>query len=465
MFSIPCVMFETRSRSTNRERREETVLYKTRTPSAFYPEYYDPHILFYSDSFQNYYEEMWDDNTTSRKFWKPVQHYKRWTSPETTYGAHISLVDNAIEDHNYRVGEHRDPYWAYRGSFGTAGAPFNGLQPMYVKVGQGQFVPEPPQLGALQQRSLDSMLPYIKANLSIINSLIELKDFRTLPRTLRSLDKFLVRTRRTLRQYFHATADSYLQAQFNIIPLLSDISGIHAALLKTADRIYNLVSRAGRVQNRHWAYTFQELSTNLNDSTSYIIMPGYVPGLHEITSTVARRLVYSKPTVFHAEIRYNYCYSGFQVAHARLLGLLDAIGANLNPSIIWNAIPWTFVVDWVIGVSRWLDQWKHYALEPQINILSYLWSVKRERTVLLSTENRSPDDVIFGEYYYPQRFPILSNPLPGVHETSYRRDVSIPTMSSILSSGLTLKEVSLGAALVVTRKFNPKRAKRWRVKL
>jgi hypothetical protein len=411
------------------------------------------------------YEEMWDDNTTARKFWKPVQHYKRWTSPETTYGAHVSLVDNAIEDHNYRYGEHRDPYWAYRGSYGPAGAPFIGLEPMYVKTGQGQFVPDPPQLGQLQQRSLDRMLPLIKSELSIINSIIELKDFKSLPRTLMSLGKFLVKTGRTLRQLFHTVGDSYLQAQFNILPLLSDISGIHAALLKTERRINDLVSRAGRVQNKHYTYSFQELTSIADQSVGYFIMPGLVPGLHEIAPTTARRTVISKPTVFHAEIRYNYNYNDYQVAHAQILGFLDAIGANLNPSIIWNAIPWSFVVDWVLGVSQWLNQFKYRALEPQINILSYLWSVKRERHVLISTENGKVDQVEFGVFVYPQQFPVLRNPLPGVYETSYRRDISIPTVSSILSSGLTLKEVSLGAALVITRKFNPKRAKRWKVKL
>jgi hypothetical protein len=458
-------MFEERTRSTNRERREEVVLYKARTPSAFYPEYYLPHDSFYSDSFQNYFEEMWDDNTTARKFWKPVQHYKRWVSPETTYGAHISLIDNAIESHNYRYGEHRDPYWAYRGSYGPAGAPFIGLQPMYVKTGQGQFVPDPPQLGQLQQRSLDRMLPLIKSELSIINSLIELRDFRSLPRTLNAIASLGLKGAKTLRHYFHTAADGYLQAQFNILPLLSDISGIHAAFLKISSRINDLVSRQGRVQNMHFTYSFQELTNGQQDDTSYFIMPGIVPGLHEIAPTIVRRLVLASPTVFHAEIRYNYNYLEYQAAHARVLGFLDAIGANLNPAIIWNAIPWTFVVDWVIGVSRWLNQFKYSVLTPQINILSYLWSVKRARQVYLSTENGKVDSVEFGEFVYPQQFPVLRNPLPGVHETSYRRDVSIPTISSILSSGLTLTEVSLGAALVITRKFNPKRAKKWRFKL
>lgn len=461
-------MLTTRSRTFNRDARVEVVLYKTRTPSAFYPEYWLPHDPFYSDSFESAFEVICDDdNARNRRAWKPVQHYKRWTSPESVGGAFTHIIDNAIEDHNYRIGEHKDPYWGYRGSYGPAGAPFIGLPPLYVKVSEEQFVPPPPQLDQLMQRSLDRMLPLIKAELSVINSIIELKDFQSLPRTLISIGKLALKAGRTLRNMFHTMADSYLQAQFNILPLLSDISGIHAALKRTEKRINDLVSRAGRVQEKHFSFSFDEFpsDTYLPNGVAYMIGPGMVPGIHDVTTTVASRLTMNYPTVFHAQIRYNYNYNDYQVAHAQILGLLDAMGANLNPQIIWNAIPWTFVVDWVIGVSRWLGQFKHLAMEPQINIHSYLWSVKRKRDVYLQTRNGLMDLVMYGEYYYPQRYPSLSNTLPGVHETSYRRDVTIPTISSILSSGLSLKEFSLGAALVVTRKWNPKRAKRWKVKL
>lgn len=477
-------MFETRITSHNRDSRLETVLFKWRTPSSnpvSYPEYYAPSDPFYTSSFEDEYEEIWGDWHGKGRQWKPVQHYKRRTSPESVAGAFTHLIDNGIEFHNYRVGEHKDPYWGYRGVYGDAGAPFIGLPALYNKLGEGNFIPPPSQLDQLLQRSLDHMLPLIKAELSIINSIIELKDFKSLSSTVSNVTSFLARTfarvklsrqavakrfAGTLRGLLHSTSDGYLQAQFNILPLLSDIVGIHAALFRTQARINDLVTRAGRVQNKHFAYKYEEAPDSYHpNGIGYFIMPGIVPGLHDIASTIARRIVVSEPTVFHAQIRYNYNYNGYQVAHAQLLGLLDAMGVNLNPQIIWNAIPWTFVVDWVIGVSRWLDQFKHLSLEPTINILSYLWSVRRERRVFITTENSPIDSVQFGEFVYPSRYPVLRNTLPGVHETSYRRDVSIPTISSILSSGLTLKEVSLGAALVITRKFNPKRAKRWKMKL
>jgi hypothetical protein len=193
-------------------------------------------------------------------------------------------------------------------------------------------------------------------------------------------------------------------------------------------------------------------------------MPDIEFGLHDVSTTICKRITVNSPSVFHAEIQYNYNYNGFQVAHAQLLGLLDAMGAQLNPQIIWNAIPWSFVVDWVLGVSRWLGQFKGYNMEPVINIQRFLTSVKRTRSVYITLENERMVDLVSGGYWY-QGYPGLRNTLPGVHESAYRRDVNLPTVSSILASGLTLTEISLGAALVTSRRFNPKRAKRWKVKL
>jgi hypothetical protein len=365
------------------------------------------------------------------------------------------------------VGEHADPYWGYRNNvYGPIGAPFQGLQSLYTKAANGDFVPLPAELAGLKQRSLDSMLPSIKPELSLINSFIELKDFRTLPRTLTGIGKYLFQRGKTLRQLFRTGSDSYLQMQFNILPLLSDISGLHAALLRTSSRINDLISRQGRVQRRHFAYVWDELlpDTYYPNGRGYRIMPGIVPGLLDAADTVVSRMVVNSASIFHAEIEYNYNYTGYQAAHAQLFGLLDALGVQPNPAIIWNAIPWSFVVDWVFGVSRWLDQYKYSNMEPMTNIRSYLWSITRKRSVYITCRNAPMQQEPPWWNWWYQGYPSLGNTLPGTHESAYRREVGLPSISSILSSGLSLKEFSLGAALVLSRRYTPRRARRWKIK-
>ena len=52
-----------------------------------------------------------------------------------------------------------------------------------------------------------------------------------------------------------------------------------------------------------------------------------------------------------------------------LRGLLTVAGVELNPGIIWDAIPFSFVVDWFSNVGDFLEQYRHKALELPISIL------------------------------------------------------------------------------------------------
>jgi len=58
---------------------------------------------------------------------------------------------------------------------------------------------------------------------------------------------------------------------------------------------------------------------------------------------------------------------------ALIRGLLDTLGIELNPRIIWDAIPFSFVVDWFVGVGNFLETFKIDALElPIVYVDSYL---------------------------------------------------------------------------------------------
>jgi hypothetical protein len=52
---------------------------------------------------------------------------------------------------------------------------------------------------------------------------------------------------------------------------------------------------------------------------------------------------------------------------------LDALGFELNPKIIWDAIPFSFVLDWFFEVGGWLQRFKSDTLElPVVLADSYL---------------------------------------------------------------------------------------------
>jgi hypothetical protein len=347
-----------------------------------------------------------------------------------------------------------DPYYGYGGSavFGDPGKLDMNLSAYEGTTQQnGDFIPDPVQLEELKARSLQTMLPMIRSEMSLLNSIIELKDFKSLPKIMASVLSLKVPKSigKSLRELLRRGSDVYLQKEFNIDPLLSDISSLLTAVSRAEKRLNDLITRSGKRQCKHLSVHWL-LDVDKSEKTARLSWPDKSWPLWHYFWSTSERIVINEPATFHAQIEYNYNYTQYQVEHARLLSILDKVGINFNPQIIWNAIPWSFVVDWVFGVSRWLGQFKEENMAPMINIHRYLWSYKRARMILCSRKLEHQ----YAPYTPPNNHWV---PMPTVYWTTYKRVVGIPTASSIQSSGLSSKEFSLGAALVLARRRRPKR--------
>jgi len=323
---------------------------------------------------------------------------------------------------------------------------------MVQPVDDGSFIAPPAELAVLTEYAKNSMLPRIRAELSGINSLIELKDFKSLPELLSrvgfQVGKLLtLRVKellkgQTLRSYLRGSAGHFLNWEFNLAPFISDVRAVMHVLTGIEERVRANLRAAGKVQHRHYGRVFSE---NLGQG-SYHSTRTLFNG-PDVLVVVIDRLVYVEPSRYHAEIEYHYRYSDFQAEYAQLLGLLDAFGVNLNFATIWRAIPFSFIVDWVIGVGRFLDRLKLRNMDPTINIHGFLWSVSRSRKV----------DCKIGRYSsnYPPNIdrwaPQTNYPLPSTVETAYRRDNLLPEVYSFETSDVSSVEFTLAAALGISR--------------
>jgi hypothetical protein len=380
----------------------------------------------------------------TRSSWNRFEHYKRsveYNTGSCTVGTSLYLPEGLAYDRITCV----DGAQLYREElFGPAIAPINGLEPL-LKMQNQEILYAPAHLNELKKRSLQAMLPGIRPQLSLINSVIELKDFKTLPRTISRITALAKRSGNVLRRVLGGGADVYLQKEFNIVPLLSDIAGIQRALKNTSEQVKRLLTLERKVLTRHFyapldPKTYQgQRDTSSNFGPSVVIngSPGRLAGNFKAYRTVT----YDKAQ-FHAEIQYSYFLSEFQRENAAILGLADALGVNLNPAILWNALPWSFVVDWVIDVSRWLDQFKVGNLEPVTVIHRYLWSSEIRRRTRVDIETN---------------LDVPTLPKPMVHavdsvESTYKRELGSVSFSDITTSGVSLKEFSLAGALALSRK-------------
>jgi hypothetical protein len=405
------------------------------------------------------YERYTPNSFGSRKTWKSFAHFR---SDQATTKSHnkVTLLSHAIgafpNCHGYGetdyIGAGYDSYYVANllQPFGDMGSLDSGLVSFMYDGPGGEFIPPPVDLDGLWKNALASTLPLIKAELSLPNFLLELKDFKRplmkaasvfkSPSWYSALQKMGLagKTSWSIKRLLQGAAGNYLNLQFNILPFLSDIAKIRSAMSRTEKRINDFVVREGRPQNRHYAFKWSEFPDSYEEQE--IGRGAALEVYHSLNTCYSERRVVYDPSVFHVQIQYNYSYTGYQIEHARLLGHLDALGINLNPAIVWNAIPWTFVIDWVLGVGPYLDSLKSENMRPQINIRQALWSILRKRRIVVEKTILG----VGGTVHWKGQ-------MPAVEQTAYRRSVGLPSVSSITSSGLTLKEVSLGAALVIVR--------------
>lgn len=357
---------------------------------------------------------------------------------------------------------HGPSYGSPSQAFGEWQNPTKGLPTLYVIDQYGKKYVNPPNqfdTKYLIDRSLNAMLPGINSEASILNTLYELKDMKTLSRSLTRINGALDATERlkqayglskqaiklfgtsrkalanaSLRSVLKAGADSYLQAQFNIGPLLRDIAVLQNVYASAYKQLMELLVHAGRLQRRHYradtGSIYRDSDENYQGSTlSTIFVPRKVYGARSVRYTTR---------MFYATIEYRYkLYPQFDRLEDYLpLAIQDVLGINLDPSIVWNAIPWSFLVDWTIGVSRWLQQFRVRQLEPVTHISRYCYSFKTRREIKLSVAYDG-------------------NPVPFARtvEDTYIRVPFNPDMQrSIVLNGLNLKKFSLAGALALTKR-------------
>lgn len=412
-----------------------------------------------------------------RSVWKAFEHYKRssefsrmpteWPLVFTNYDG-VNYLDTIGYSDGY-------PYVGYDDyvGWGRAGVPLSGLPGLYTDTtSETGFIPDPDDLTQLKQGSLRAMVPNVKNSMSLLNSLIELKDFKSVPRLLKDCSSLLTMLRKalhgvvdknfTLGKLLRFDASMYLQKEFNIDPLLSDIADISTALSSAQARLNALSQTAGKVRTFYYTkdiltpqsgtvverasrtfgyYSWPWIKTTIWDPFSAGCNVGRLTTKRTVTTEVTR---------FSAQLKCQFYYTSFQSRHAELLALMDRVGLNFNPSIIWNAIPWTFVIDWLVGVSRWLDDMKVGLMDPTIHIRQYSWSVKRNRTVQV-------EDLLDWYNIDNQFIHTTVHKRPKIIETSYKRQPCTPEASLLTTSGLSLKEFSLGSALAITRAKSKRR--------
>lgn len=339
-------------------------------------------------------------------------------------------------------------WWDYHfpslgsGSFGS-----NGLKNIPSIVNPPASYTDP-----LVVQSLMAMLPQVKAGLMSINSVLELKDFSRLERLgkramLSSQDLYIYFKRltkgrqvgKTLRQLTRTAADGYLTLDFAVKPLWADVWQAFLAMISFRKQANGLLKNAGKRRRKRYeclAPVGWVPSVNYTEAVSSVTyMRGGIKYYRQASFPLG-------DPMFRAVMEYRYDYTASQRKLMELYVAMDKFGINANPAIIWNAIPFSFIVDYFVAIGPWLDRLREGLSDPTIHIYKYVWSLKAHQFI----ECRA--------FFCPdrpegQRSDVF---MLKIFRDSYRRGVGTDAWNHcITTSGLNPKEFSYIAAMMGSR--------------
>jgi hypothetical protein len=199
-------------------------------------------------------------------------------------------------------------------------------------------------------------------------------------------------------------SDHFLNQQFGWAPFLSDIGKFYTAYQNTA----NYLSRMAHGNDR-WKVYRRDLSDVVSDTviasgtgqlseprlaTSAYFRPGESAKweLHEEVHTVVTsvgQFKWYKPE-FEIDGNQNFVHNS---AFDRIGRQMTMYGLRINPSNVWRATPWTWLIDWGFNVGRNIDRIQEVLLDGVVAKYLYLMHHQVKTLVLYESLPLYPKDV------------------------------------------------------------------------
>lgn len=297
-------------------------------------------------------------------------------------------------------------------------------------------------------RAIQGMWPGIENRVgeSLANFAIEFKEIRNLPRSIKSAweiwnDPLALNYYRRasagmtgrIKHIIQRLANANLAYEYGIKTLMSDLLGIAMGVANAVKDYNRLKANANKKLRSHYRLRISEL-VDQTGSQSY---PSTQEGITATEHFKDSKSEYGDAW-FTATMSYTYTVPDMPPSLAKAMALLDSLGLNFNPNIIWNAIKWSFVLDWFLEVSNYLNQFKVPLIDPTVVIHDYCCSIKVTRK-----------DVCTRRIYGTQR----DTGYYDIHRGSYlryKRWNEIPNLYSALKQGeFSLYKARMGASLLL----------------
>lgn len=175
-----------------------------------------------------------------------------------------------------------------------------------------------------------------------------------------------------LRDLSDLAPEHFLNWNFALKPFMMDLAGFAGASQKTKKRVDELLEKAdGTV----WKGHYNRDLTAYQSGIDFEIVDDDPPWVSRGADTY--RLVSELSDVkYTLSVHYSFTFPGVTREMAHKLGYLDSIGVTPNFGNLWRAAKWTFIIDWFLKIGSMLDRLSPHLLEPVVNIHGGCHSVK-----------------------------------------------------------------------------------------
>lgn len=198
----------------------------------------------------------------------------------------------------------------------------------------------------------------------------------------------------------HALSSNWLEYNFALAPTVDDLIGMVSSLFQWEKKVSDLIQGANKKQKAHYSFvSSDELGPEVihfadcdscisyyGETCAYSSSRGHhvwedenVPGFTSYVTSPGGVETRIGLTVFY---RYTLpeWLSGVS---AKIHGLAAALGCNPGLGTVWDLIPFSFVIDWVLPIGDILERARIDAIPVKTEILDVCWTKRTTRPIVV----------------------------------------------------------------------------------
>jgi len=229
--------------------------------------------------------------------------------------------------------------------------------------------------------AMSNMKPSFADSFSLGNDLLELHQIRELIHP--QGHGYASKSRIIRPSLFNRLSSIVLWNDYGLQPLISSAKSVLKLLASLPEKIRKIREQRGKVQTRHYS--------------CFIRTASVIPDIEEVFSDTSdvgfkafREVEFKRPPRYHASLRFQYDVDSLSDLELTVRAALEGTGLSNPASIAWNAIPFSFIVDWFIDVDKWITSVLSEPVIPII-VLDFCHSVEYEyRTSVYGEEQSNP---------------------------------------------------------------------------